>query len=204
MSPKRQVSPRHCPWMVRLVPHPGSEPQRAGKGQVSPLSVPPTHSLHCMSEHGPCVGYLSPEPGGKHASRCRGRSTWSSVLLPVRAGSPWTIPHSTYQPPLGHTFPPDASHSAPSVPTWGTFLNFILNTHGHRTSPPRSSGLVRSHQQPLAGSLSVCEPAGRAGHRHRACGLLQTLEKTWSVAFLTFLVAESLCQALPSLWRASV
>lgn len=140
MSPKRQVSPRHCPWMVRLVPHPGSEPQQAGKGQVSPLSVPPNHSLHCMNEHGPCVGYLSPEPGGKHASRCRGCSTWSSVLLPVRAGSPWTIPHSTYQPPLGHTFPPDASHSAPSVPTWGTFLNFILNTHGHPNFTPQVLG----------------------------------------------------------------
>lgn len=69
------------------------------------------------------------------------------------------------------------------------------------TLSPRSSGLVHPHQQPLAGSLSVCEPAGCAGHRHRTCGLLQTLEKTWSVAFLTFLVAESLCQALPSLWE---
>lgn len=106
MSPKRQVSPRHSPWMVRLVPHPGSEPQQAGKGQVSLLCVPPTHSLHCMSEHGPCVGYLSPEPGGKACEPVPGeRRIWSSMVLPIRAGNPWTVPHSTYQPPLGHMFP---------------------------------------------------------------------------------------------------
>lgn len=84
--------------MVCLVPHPGSEPQEAGRGQVS-RSVPHPPPPALCEGAWTLLGHLCTEPGGEgRAPQGAGVGPWSSAVLPARAGVPWTtlIPSTNF------------------------------------------------------------------------------------------------------------
>lgn len=75
-----------------------------------------------------------------------GGATWSAMGCPSTLTSfgPSLIPVA--QASSGQAFPTNASHSDSPALVWGAFVNFVLNPHGHLYSPPRSSGLICTHQ----------------------------------------------------------